>query len=67
LGQSLFATCSELIDDFIGIGIILYCGAGLGSTMNALALHLIGYDNVAVYDGSLNEWGRYPSLPMERG
>lgn len=37
--------------------IILYCGAGLGSTVDALALHLIGFDNVAIYYGSMNEWG----------
>lgn len=45
--------------------IILYCGAGLSSTIGALALHIIGYDNVAIYDGSLNEWGQNHSLPME--
>ena len=47
--------------------IILFCGAGLGSTVDALALNLIGYENVAIYDGSLNEWGWDESLPMETG
>lgn len=33
----------------------------------AFALALIGGDQVSVYDGSLNEWGGDPSLPMRTG
>jgi thiosulfate/3-mercaptopyruvate sulfurtransferase len=71
--EGLFAPVDQLKRAFEDAGslsrerIILYCGAGLGSTVNALALHLIGYDNVAIYDGSLNEWGWDHSLPMETG
>ena len=71
--EGLFAPVDHLKRAFEDIGalgqerIILYCGAGLSSTMGAPALHLIGYDNVAVYDGSLNEWGWDHSLPMETG
>jgi 3-mercaptopyruvate sulfurtransferase SseA len=35
--------------------------------MDALSLHLTGYDNVAIYDGSLHEWGRDGSLLIEFG
>ena len=45
--------------------IITYCGAGIGATQNMFALHLIGYNNVSLYDGSLQEWAADESLPME--
>ena len=47
--------------------VISYCGGGIAATLNAFALHLLGHQNVAVYDGSLNEWTRDESLPMETG
>ncbi|MCB9135106.1 MAG: sulfurtransferase [Anaerolineales bacterium] len=36
--------------------IITYCGGGIAATINAAALLIAGYENVAVYDGSLYEW-----------
>lgn len=45
--------------------VICYCGGGVSATCVALALTLCGYDHVAVYDGSLNEWARDATLPME--
>ena len=45
--------------------IITYCGGGIASSNNAFALSLLGYDNVAVYDASMFEWGNDMSLPME--
>ena len=47
--------------------IITYCGGGVSATTDAFALLLLGYDEVAVYDGSMTEWGRDPDLPMEVG
>ena len=47
--------------------IIAYCGGGISATTDAFALLLLGHDDVAVYDGSLTEWGRDPDLPMEVG
>ncbi len=46
---------------------ICYCGGGISATGNAFALLMVGHRDVAVYDGSLNEWARDPSLPMETG
>lgn len=46
---------------------ITYCGAGIAASSDALALTLLGIENVAVYDGSLAEWTADPSLPMETG
>lgn len=45
--------------------IINYCGAGIAASNNAFTLSLLGYHNVAVYDGSMLEWGNDRSLPME--
>jgi thiosulfate/3-mercaptopyruvate sulfurtransferase len=47
--------------------VICYCGGGISATMDALALHLLGHANVAVYDGSMSEWVLDPSLPMDIG
>jgi len=47
--------------------IITYCGGGVAASNNAFVLSLLGYENVAVYDGSMLEWGNDESLPMEIG
>ena len=36
--------------------VITYCGGGIAAAVNAMAYLMIGQENVAVYDGSLNEW-----------
>ncbi|MFN0185053.1 MAG: sulfurtransferase [Aquabacterium sp.] len=46
---------------------ICYCGGGIAATMTALALHLGGHPDVAVYDASLQEWAAQPELPMAVG
>lgn len=45
--------------------VITYCGGGIAASSAALALHLIGVENIALYDGSLSEWANDPALPME--
>jgi thiosulfate/3-mercaptopyruvate sulfurtransferase len=47
-----------------GERVISYCGGGIAASGTAFALHLIGVDDVAVYDGSLTEWAADPSLPL---
>ncbi len=47
--------------------IITYCGGGISATIDALALKLIGHENVAVYDGSMGEWARDEALPLIEG
>lgn len=44
--------------------IVTYCGGGIAATSAALALTLLGETNVAVYDGSLNEWAADPAAPL---
>ena len=45
---------------------ITYCGCGIAATSDAFALHLLGRDGVAVYDGSIEVWSSDPNLPMEK-
>jgi thiosulfate/3-mercaptopyruvate sulfurtransferase len=47
--------------------IITYCGGGIAATSVSLALAMLGYDRVKVYDNSLTEWAADPSLPMATG
>jgi thiosulfate/3-mercaptopyruvate sulfurtransferase len=47
--------------------VVCYCGGGISATMDALALHLIGHSNIAVYDGSMSEWTKDETLPLTSG
>lgn len=47
--------------------IIAYCGGGISATIDALALGLIGHEDVAVYDGSMGEWAADESMPLVTG
>jgi thiosulfate/3-mercaptopyruvate sulfurtransferase len=45
--------------------IITYCGRGYAAACGLLALKLLGYERVRLYDGSWAEWSADPSLPVE--
>jgi len=47
--------------------VITSCGSGVTACVVAFALHLIGKDDVALYDGSWSEWGAHPALPKAVG
>ena len=49
-----------------GKRLVCYDGAGVGAAKLAFVLTLMGYDDVAVYDGSWAEWGDRLDLPVER-
>lgn len=44
---------------------ITYCGGGIAASANAFVMTRLGYENVAVYTASLQEWAADESLPME--
>jgi thiosulfate/3-mercaptopyruvate sulfurtransferase len=45
--------------------VLLYCGGGISAAVDALALALVGRDDVRIYDGSLQEWAADPALPLQ--
>lgn len=45
--------------------VIAYCGGGISATIDLFLLHQLGYDNLALYDGSMGEWAKNASLPIE--
>jgi thiosulfate/3-mercaptopyruvate sulfurtransferase len=73
LNDGCFRSAEELKQVFSDKGVldhprvIAYCGGGISATIDALALTLIGHNNVAVYDGSMSEWVKDESLPLVTG
>jgi thiosulfate/3-mercaptopyruvate sulfurtransferase len=45
--------------------VIAYCGGGISATIDLFLLHQLGYDNLTLYDGSMGEWAKDDSLPIE--
>ncbi|MBT4741291.1 MAG: sulfurtransferase [Rhodospirillaceae bacterium] len=68
--DNTFADAAALREKFQAVGvldqknIITYCGGGISATTDSFALMLLGRDDVALYDGSMTEWGPDESLPM---
>lgn len=46
---------------------ITYCQGAVRAAHTALVLRMLGYDDVAVYDGSWEDWGNRTDLPIEQG
>ena len=44
--------------------VITYCGGGVAASSVAFTMHRLGYTDVAVYMGSLQEWAPDPENPM---
>ncbi|MBV9249683.1 MAG: sulfurtransferase, partial [Acetobacteraceae bacterium] len=67
-----FLPADELHRRFETVGamdrqVITYCGGGIAASADAFALVMLGHENVRLYDASLSEWAKDPSLPMETG
>lgn len=62
------ATLAELLAGYRGAAQVnVYCGGGISATVVAFALVNLGWSEVRVYDGSLEEWAADPELPMAVG
>ena len=46
---------------------VTYCGVGISASALLFALKVAGIEDVTLYDGSWDEWGRNLDLPIARG
>lgn len=46
---------------------ITYCGGGIAASADAFIMTRLGYEDVAVYAASLQEWAADPDLPLVTG
>ena len=44
---------------------ITYCGGGIAASADAFALTRLGFQDVAIYAASLEEWTANPDNPMD--
>ena len=47
--------------------VVATCGSGTSACTLALALHLLGHPDTALYDGAWTEWGGRTDTPIETG
>jgi thiosulfate/3-mercaptopyruvate sulfurtransferase len=47
--------------------VVAYCGGGISATIDLFQLYRLGYDKLTLYDGSMGEWAKDESLPIETG
>ncbi len=45
--------------------VVTYCQGGIRAAHAAFVLHLLGHDNVRVYDGSMRDWANRDDTPLE--
>lgn len=68
-----FKDVSALRDAFTTTGIdfsrpvVTTCGSGVTACVLTFGMHLLGKDDVALYDGSWTEWGCDPATPKSVG
>jgi thiosulfate/3-mercaptopyruvate sulfurtransferase len=66
-----FVSPADALASFAAAGVdrkrrvIAYCGGGISATIDLFLLHQLGFDDLTLYDGSMGEWAKDPSLPIE--
>jgi thiosulfate/3-mercaptopyruvate sulfurtransferase len=65
-GEALSAAYAEAGVD-MDRPLIATCGSGMTACVIAFGAHLLGKEDVAVYDGSWTEWGADPATPKATG
>lgn len=73
-GTGRVLTAAELLERYDDLGapdartIVAYCGSGVTSCLNLLALTIAGFDDrLALYPGSWSQWGTDETRPTETG
>jgi thiosulfate/3-mercaptopyruvate sulfurtransferase len=56
---------AALFGDDVDARFITYCGGGIAASSTAFVMTRLGYSDIAVYTGSLQEWAADPANPME--
>jgi thiosulfate/3-mercaptopyruvate sulfurtransferase len=46
---------------------IVYCGGGVSAGLDAIALTMLGHQDLSIYDGSMFEWCADSALPLVTG
>ena len=70
-GTKAFVPLAEAEQKFASAGItndkriVAYCGGGISASIDLFLLDQLGYDNLSLYDGSMGEWAKDESLPIE--
>jgi thiosulfate/3-mercaptopyruvate sulfurtransferase len=70
-GTKMFVPLPDANTKFAKVGVdkgknvICYCGGGISATVDLFMLYQLGYENLTLYDGSMGEWARDESLPIE--
>jgi thiosulfate/3-mercaptopyruvate sulfurtransferase len=68
-----FTTLADAVAKFGSQGatkdkqVICYCGGGISATIDLFLMHQLGYEKLALYDGSMGEWAKDEAMPIERG
>lgn len=70
-GNNVYKSAAQLrrmfAEPLAAPAVIAYCGGGIAASADILVLTMLGHRNARLYDASLSEWAREPTLPMETG